>query len=55
MIKIIFWKFVLIILDKESVGRNPPPDISDILIFNELKSLKPEMLNNRNIPKLKIQ
>jgi hypothetical protein len=53
--KIIFWKFVLIILVKESVGKNPPLDNSVILIFNELKSLTPEKLNNKNIPKLKIQ
>ena len=37
------------------VGKKPPPDISDILILRELKSLIPDMLNIKNIPKLKMQ
>ena len=42
-------------LFKESVGKKPPPDINVMLIFNELKSLIPDMLNSINIEKLKIQ
>ena len=42
-------------LFKESVGKKPPPDINVILILSELKSLTPDMLNSKNIEKLKIQ
>ena len=48
-------KFVVMIFAKEFVGKKPPPDINVILIFNELKSLIPEILNNKNIPKLKME
>ena len=55
IINIIFWKWVEIILAKRFVGKKPPPDIKDILKFNELKSLIPDILKSKNIPKLRTQ
>jgi hypothetical protein len=42
-------------LAKRFVGKKPPPDIKDILKFNELKSLIPDILKSKNIPKLRTQ
>ena len=42
-------------IPKKSVGKKPPFEIIVILILRELKSLIPEILNNKNNPKLKIQ
>ena len=47
--------FVEMILPKKSVGKKPPFDINVMLILRELKSLIPEILNNKNNPKLKMQ
>ena len=54
-IRIIFWKFDSIILFSEFVGKKPPPEMRDMVIFNELKSLTPDILKSIKIPKLKIQ
>ena len=52
-IKIIFWKFVEIILFIVSVGKKPPPEINVILKFRELNSRSPDKFNKLSMPMLR--
>ena len=54
-IKIIFWKFEVIISLKLSEGKKPPPETKVIVKFKELKSLIPDILSNVNNIKLSTQ
>ena len=50
-----FCGFDLIILSRESVGKNPPKEIKLILKFKELNILIPEIFSNKKIIKLNIE
>ena len=47
------WKLLFIISFKESVGRNPPEEISVIVKFKLSKSLIPDIENNEKISTVK--
>ena len=54
-IKIIFWKFVIIISFKLSEGKKPPEDTRVIVKFSELNNLTPEIFSNIKIIELRMQ